>query len=191
MQGQTVNTKTLENKLHNVLAAIEQTKSSLERKIGTVALDIALLHADHRKLATRVTKVEQAQMMNIKLQNLADRPGPSKSALINISLVPLFFLHPDGNIEVGLLVSEAQLINLQPASSRPTRLFQLKTDATLDLLLNCCAPTQNIPDYLMLQIGLHCRVLSKCLEKAPACAPLGAKHVLADLFFVLLLWTYI
>ncbi|KAJ1151975.1 hypothetical protein NDU88_004754, partial [Pleurodeles waltl] len=68
------------------------------------------------------------------------QPGPSKPALTNISLVPLFFLHPDGNIEVGLLVSEAQLINLQPASSRPTRLFQLKTDATLDLLLDCCAP---------------------------------------------------
>ncbi|KAJ1113187.1 hypothetical protein NDU88_001442 [Pleurodeles waltl] len=41
-----------------ILAAIEDTKESLERKIETMATDINLLWEDHKKLADRVADAE-------------------------------------------------------------------------------------------------------------------------------------
>ncbi|KAJ1151073.1 hypothetical protein NDU88_003861 [Pleurodeles waltl] len=49
----------LEEKLDAVLLAVDNTQTSLESKIDTVSSDLSLLHADHRKLADRVTLVEQ------------------------------------------------------------------------------------------------------------------------------------
>ena len=52
-------TQSLDSKLDAVLAAIEQSRSSLEQKIDTVAADLSLLHADHRKLTDRVQETER------------------------------------------------------------------------------------------------------------------------------------
>ncbi|KAJ1164682.1 hypothetical protein NDU88_005116 [Pleurodeles waltl] len=49
----------LEEKLDAVLLAIDNTRASLESKIDMVSSGLGLLHTDHRKLADRVTLVEQ------------------------------------------------------------------------------------------------------------------------------------
>ena len=41
-----------------ILQAIRDTKNTLEAKIDTVALDVGILRADHRKLADRVSEME-------------------------------------------------------------------------------------------------------------------------------------
>ncbi|KAJ1177653.1 hypothetical protein NDU88_002905 [Pleurodeles waltl] len=56
-QGQNLqeHNRSLETKLHPVLEAIEHTRISLETRIANMATDLPLLHADHRKLADKVT----------------------------------------------------------------------------------------------------------------------------------------
>ncbi|KAJ1158332.1 hypothetical protein NDU88_011023 [Pleurodeles waltl] len=48
----------LEDKLDEVLLAIDDTWASLESKIDAVSSDLGLLHEDHKKLADRVTLME-------------------------------------------------------------------------------------------------------------------------------------
>ncbi|KAJ1139770.1 hypothetical protein NDU88_006135 [Pleurodeles waltl] len=43
-----------------VLQAILDTKTSLETRINTIATDVTLLRADHRKLADRVEEMESS-----------------------------------------------------------------------------------------------------------------------------------
>ena len=45
-----------------ILQAIQDTKTTLETKIDTVALDLGILRADHRKLAERVTELESGSL---------------------------------------------------------------------------------------------------------------------------------
>ena len=52
-------TQSLDSKLDAVLVAIDQSRSSLENKIDTVAADLSLLHADHRKLVDKVNEAER------------------------------------------------------------------------------------------------------------------------------------
>ena len=46
------------HQFEKILNAIKETKCALEAKIDTVALDVGLLRADHKKLTDRVTEVE-------------------------------------------------------------------------------------------------------------------------------------
>ena len=46
-----------------ILAAIQDTKNTLEAKIDNVALDVGLLRADHKKLAERVKVIEETNKM--------------------------------------------------------------------------------------------------------------------------------
>ncbi|KAJ1098883.1 hypothetical protein NDU88_003990 [Pleurodeles waltl] len=71
----------LEDILDAVLLAIDNTWTSLESKIDMVSSDLGLLHADHGKLADRVTLVEQTVMtlpprmdnLDTALKELMDR----------------------------------------------------------------------------------------------------------------------
>ncbi|KAJ1085121.1 hypothetical protein NDU88_005254 [Pleurodeles waltl] len=79
--GGTERPSALEEKLDAVLLAIDNTRTSLESKIDMVSLDLSLLHADHRKLADRVTLVERdtqallfrTQSLETSLKELAGR----------------------------------------------------------------------------------------------------------------------
>ncbi|KAJ1140723.1 hypothetical protein NDU88_007067 [Pleurodeles waltl] len=67
----------LEDKLGIVLLAIDGTGTSLDSKIDTVSSDLGLLHADHKKLADKVTLVEKT------VTTL-----PPRADKLNIALLP-------------------------------------------------------------------------------------------------------
>ena len=73
--------QSLDSKLDAVLVAIEQSRSSLENKIDTVAADLSLLHADHRKLVDKVQEAEhtltqlqpEVKSLDVSVQSLLER----------------------------------------------------------------------------------------------------------------------
>ncbi|KAJ1156969.1 hypothetical protein NDU88_009685 [Pleurodeles waltl] len=84
-QGQVDCPFSLADKLDTVLVVIEQSGTSLEAKINTVATNLTMLHAGHRKLADKVEVTEQTlstlQPKTQSMESFLQTPSKRKQVL--------------------------------------------------------------------------------------------------------------